>query len=76
MSFMDFKDFPIFAVENSTFGDDLLKVCVCVCVYYYMYKYMYVQCGMPIENRKNTWESIALNDNRIEVWENEVWREY
>ena len=31
MSFMDFKDFPIFAVENSTFEDELLKVLTRTC---------------------------------------------
>ena len=26
MSFMDFKDFPIFAVENETFSNEILQV--------------------------------------------------
>ena len=26
---MDFKDFPIFAVENETFSDEILQVHVC-----------------------------------------------
>lgn len=41
MSFLDFKDFPIFAVENETFSNEILKVCPavhvqCVCLSSYL----------------------------------------